>query len=747
MPQRFVNADETGLSPNGSGDGPGGPTAAGTAPANHGPAVAPTEFDPRVATHRRTRVAGLVLLLTAPATLLMADLHWRSGLDAWKLGHLALFTILFTLIAFGAVQATIGFLVRRRGGDPFDIQRTIDPADDSPLLAPTAIIMPICNEEVRRVMAGLRVSFESVRANGRVPNCDFFILSDSTDPNRWIEEESAWLSLVQQLDAHGRIFYRKRRVGINKKAGNVADFCRRWGSRYRYMIVLDADSVMGGEAVEKLVRLMERNPRVGLIQAVPALANGETILARVQQFASRLYGAIFATGLNYWQMGEANYWGHNAIIRVLPFITHCSLPELPGGGPFGGRILSHDYVEAALMRRAGWQVWLAANLPGNYEECPANLVEFAKRDRRWLQGNLQHTRLIVARGFHAVNRIHFLLGILSYLASPLWFAFLVLSCVIVYRAKPAFGSLAPESALPWSSGAQAIGLFAATLGLLFLPKVLALFDLRRRPTERVQFGPWGKLIKGVVAETATFTLIAPILMLFHTKFVVLTLCRQTVTWGTQRRGSAGASAWNEAVSAHMQQTLLGVAFFFFVAGVSTTLAWWMSPLLAGILLSIPISYVTGTAPPGLALRERGIFVTPEETAPRPELCRLQAVLEEAGGGRPVPSGLAVHYGVLQAVLDPYVNAAHVSLLRAKNDPPPATEQRLAELRERLIQDGPAALNTRDLMAVLADVDSMVALHEEVWATPSARLAPWWRSALQHYQIVAPPPHTAFTRVA
>lgn len=707
----------------------------------------PTDIDPKIATRRRTRVAGLVLLLVAPATLLMADLHWRSGFDPWKLGHLALFMMLFALIAFGAVQATIGFLVRRRGGDRFDIQRTIDPADDSALLAPTAIIMPICNEEVRRVMQGLRVAYESVRANGRVPNCDFFILSDSTDPNHWIEEEAAWLSLVQQLDAHGRIFYRKRRVGINKKAGNVADFCRRWGSRYRYMVVLDADSIMGGEAVERLVRLMERNPRVGLIQAVPSLANGETILARVQQFASRLYGAVFATGLNYWQMGEANYWGHNAIIRLQPFIRHCSLPELPGDGPFGGRILSHDYVEAALMRRAGWQVWLAADLPGNYEECPANLVEFAKRDRRWLQGNLQHTRLIVARGFHAVNRVHFLLGILSYLASPLWFAFLVLSCVIVYRARPEFGAVAVESALPWGMGAQAIGLFAGTLGLLFLPKVLALLDLRRRPAELASFGGWRKLVTGVVAETATFTLIAPILMLFHTKFVILTLCRQTVSWGTQRRGSAGESAWSEAVYAHMQQTLLGVAFFFFVAGVSSTLAWWMSPLLAGILLSIPISYLTGTAEPGLALRRRGIFLTPEESAPRPELRRLNELLAEPPAGRPLPPELASYYGVLQAVLDPYVNAAHVSLLRAKKDPAPATELRLGELRDRLVAQGPSALNTRELMAVLANVDAMVALHEDIWAAPSWRLAPWWRRALEHYHVVAPPPQTAFTRAA
>jgi membrane glycosyltransferase len=708
----------------------------------------PTSVDSKIATRRRTRIGGLVLLLTAPATFVMADLHWRTGFDAWKIIHLMLFAVLFTLIAFGTVQALVGFFVRRRGGDRFDIGHTIDPDDRSVLQTPTAVIMPICNEEVRRVMEGVRVCYQSVQANGQLANCDFYILSDSTDPSHWIEEEAAWLSLVERLNAHGRIFYRKRRVGINKKAGNVADFCRRWGAQYRYMVVLDADSIVSGEAVARLVRLMERNPRVGLIQAVPALANGETMLARVQQFASRLYGAIFAAGLNYWQLGEANYWGHNAIIRVKPFIRHCSLPELPGEGPFGGRILSHDYVEAALMRRAGWQVWLATDLPGNFEECPANLVDFAKRDRRWLQGNLQHTRLIGARGFHAVNRLHFLLGILSYVASPLWFLFLLVSCVIAEWANdPALSAPIHHSAFPWSQSAEAIGLFLATMVLLFAPKILALLDLRRRPADVASYGGWRGVGLSVITETVTFTLIAPILMLFHTKFVILTLLRETVSWGAQRRGSAGDGAWQEAFSAHLGQTVFGILLAFFVADISPALAWWMSPLLAGLILSTPISYVTGSPVVGRAVRRQGLFVTPEEVRPASELEQLAATLATPAPGREVSEELLPYYGVLQAVLDPYVNAAHVSLLRVKNDPPPATASRLSELRERLLQQGPAALNTRELLALLADVDSMVALHEETWAAPSHHLAAWWQSALRYYAVVAPPPQTAFTRAA
>ena len=320
-------------------------------------------MDPTEASRRRHRMVTVILLLTGPAVLTMADLHWRTGYDGWKALQLLLFTALFLLVALGCAQTIVGFIVRRRGGDPCRIEASLA-GEEAPAtsLARTAIVMPVCNEEVGRVIDGLRVIYESVARTGELPDCDFFLLSDSTNPNRWIEEEAAWLALTQELGAQGRIFYRKRRIGINKKAGNLADFCRRWGKLYRYMVVLDADSIMTGDAIVRLVRLMERNRRVGIIQGVPLLVNGETVLARLQQFASRLYGPVSAAGLNFWQLGEANYWGHNAIIRLAPFIRHCSLPELPGSGPFGGRIMSHDYVEAALMRRAGWQVWLATEL-------------------------------------------------------------------------------------------------------------------------------------------------------------------------------------------------------------------------------------------------------------------------------------------------------------------------------------------------------------------------------------------------
>jgi membrane glycosyltransferase len=516
------------------------------------------------------------------------------------------------------------------------------------------------------------------------------------------------------------------------------------------MVVLDADSVMTGEAITKLVRLMEKNSGAGIIQTVPRLVNGETIFARLQQFASRLYGPVFASGLNFWQQGEANYWGHNAIIRVAPFIEHCSLPDLPGVEPFGGRILSHDYVEAALMRRAGWSVWLAVDLEGSYEECPGNLIDFAKRDRRWLQGNLQHAWLVTARGLHAANRLHLALGILAYLASPLWLAFLLVSSLIAWRyAATGLSPLPVDSFaryLRLDFNSQALLLFAATMGLLFLPKVLAILDLRRIPGEAARFGGWFRVVAGAVGETAIFTLLAPVLMLFHSKFIFLTLAGRGVAWVAQRRGTDGDPEWREAILTHAGHTVVGVSWGAVALKINPAFAAWMSPILFGMMSSIPVSLVTGQLIPGEFVRRLGLLSTPEENVPPPELARLARNLEACRRHTPPLPELAPDYGLMQAVLDPYVNAVHLALLRERDQAPDAAaETRFAPLRERLLREGPGALPAREKLALLLDADSMAALHRDLWSLPADRLAAWWRTAIRAYNVLAPAPQTALYR--
>jgi membrane glycosyltransferase len=349
---------------------------------------------------------------------------------------------------------------------------------------------------------------------------------------------------------------------------------------------------------------------------------------------------------------------------------------------------------------------------------------------------------------HAISRLHFALGILSYVSSPLWLAFLGISTVLAFKFSRAGAALRPapsfDSYLPWSFQTQAIALFLVTVVLLLLPKILAVLDLKSRPAEVAAFGGWGNLLAGIVSETVVFTLLAPILMLFHTKFLVLTLGGRSVSWGQQRRGRAGESVWQETVVVHASHTVIGVLWAMIVLQLDRTLALWMSPVLASLIFSIPLSFCTGALSLGLAVRRQKIFLTPDETQPVPELARLAERVTRWERRDPAPE-LAEDYGLLQAVMDPYVNAAHVALLRVKDDPPPASEERFAALRTKLLHEGPAALTKRDKISLLLDVDSMTALHHDLWTSPASRLAAWWTLALDHYNVVAPAPQTALTR--
>jgi membrane glycosyltransferase len=314
----------------------------------------------------------------------------------------------------------MGFVVLLRGGDRHLISRSRHAARPPPEAAGDRDAD--LQRGVRRCTPAARLW--SLAATGELDRFDFFILSDTSDPDTCVAEIDAWNDLRETLLEFGtepRIFYRHRRRRVKRKSGNIDDFCRRWGAQYRYMVVLDADSVMSGRCLTTLVRLMEARPDAGIIQTAPRAAGRETLHARTQQFANQVYGPVFTAGLHYWQLGESHYWGHNAIIRLAPFMQHCMLAPLPGRGSLAGEILSHDFVEAALMRRAGYGVWIAYDLPGSYEETPPNLLDELKRDRRWCQGNLMNARLIFARGIHPVHRTVFLTGALAYLSAPLWF--------------------------------------------------------------------------------------------------------------------------------------------------------------------------------------------------------------------------------------------------------------------------------------------------------------------------------------
>jgi membrane glycosyltransferase len=700
---------------------------------------------------RRMVFFSSIFMLTSFATWFMADLLWRGGLDGLEIAVLVLFVVLFAHIATGFCTALIGFFVVNRGGDSCRIANTVEGTTgrDQPL-AGTAVILPVYNEDVSRVFEALRVIYRSVQEARQLDHFDFFVLSDSDEPNQWIQEEVAWVELCKQVGGLGRIFYRKRRQAINRKSGNVADFLRRWGRNYRYMVVLDADSLMTGQTLVRLVGLMEKNPAVGIIQTAPRIINGGTLYARMQQFANRLYSPLFLAGLNYWQQHEANYWGHNAIIRVQPFMEHCCLPDLPGREPFGGRILSHDFVEAALMRKAGWQVWIAPELEGSYEEGPPALIDSAKRDRRWCQGNMQHNWLLFARGFRPVNRLHLFLGIMGYVASPLWLLFLLLSSIHVFGMVAAGGFAALPESYTSVFGyrvevPEALTLFAFTMLLLFLPKALSVIVTLRNRELTTGFGGSARVVLSALFESAISTLLAPINMLFNSKFVIFTLLGQGVFWVTQRRRlDEDDTDWREAILTHTGHTVIGLVWGLSAFILVPQFFWWLSPVLAGLACSIPLSIFLSKTGFGQAARRFGIFLTPEETRPGYELKRLRQNLAECYKHlRPIEP-LRDDYGLLQAVLDPYVNAVHVSLLRQRR-PSEDSREYFLHLRQRLLREGPTNLTTKEKMALLLDADSLIWLHRELWRLPAGALASWWRLAMRQYNVLTATPVTALYR--
>jgi membrane glycosyltransferase len=667
---------------------------------------------------RRMLLFALIAGQTAVATYFMSGVLPYDGSKPLEAAILIVFALLFAWVSAGFWTALAGFCVLIVGGDRYALSARRAGAAPIDPSARTAIVVPICNENVQRVFAGLRATYRSLERCGTLEHFDFFVLSDSTDPDTRVAEVQAWQDLSRVLDAQGRLFYRWRRHRIKKKAGNVADFCRRWGRNYRYMVVFDADSVMSGECLAALVRLMEAHPDAGIIQTAPRAVGRETLYARVQQFAGRVYGPLFAAGMHYWQLGEAHYWGHNAIIRVAPFIEHCALARLPGSGVLSGEILSHDFVEAAFMRRAGYGVWLAYDLPGSYEETPPSLLDEVKRDRRWCRGNLINARLIAAPGIHPAHRALFLTGLMAYLSAPLWALFLALSTalVAVNALVPPSYFLEPRQLFPiWPAWnlAWALGLLGATGVLLFVPKVLALLVvLFRNPQD---FGGPIRAALSVLFESSLSALLAPVRMLFHTQFVLSVLSAFAVRWKSPPREDAETD-WRYAARAHAWQSALGLAWALGVYLLDPEFLPWLVPVAGALLVAIPVSVLTSRVSFGRRLRELGLFLIPEEKRPPGELATVAASLR-----------LRRRYArFVDAVLDPRVNAAVCASRVVSHAQPVAASARRQGQVEHALRAGPHGLDTAARLALLADPVVLNRVHNELHRALAAYDA-WYRT--------------------
>ncbi len=555
-----------------------------------------------------TTAAGLYLLDVAlgpqvPAPLVVA--------------LLVMFGLGFGWIALSFWVAVIGYVLRIARLHPLNLAPG-GPGDGPlpTLRGRTAIIMPIYNEDPEGVFARLNATWLSLEETGQAHAFALQILSDSTDDVIADEERRRAETLGARLKLGDRLFWRRRDNNHGRKAGNVLEWVETRGRAFDHMIVFDADSLMSGDALVRLAALMEASPRTGIIQTHTVPAGRETLFARVLQFSARLYGEMLATGHAFWQLGEANYYGHNAIIRVAAFAEHCRLPVLSGSPPLGGEILSHDFFEAALIRRGGWHVWLLPNLQGSFEELPSNVVDYAVRDRRWIQGNLQHARLLGIPGLHWMSRLHLAMGIMSYLASPLWLGSIVVSMMIVLQHEivgpqyfGAMRSLFPT--WPEYNTGHVHGLLMLTAAILFLPKVLALSLQLASKRRAASFGGRAAVIASTLVETLFSMMLAPVMMLFHSIFVLRILTGAAVGWPPQPRGDRGTE-WATALRRHMAHLLLGLGAVGVIGLGAPEFLPWLAPVVVGLTFAAPLAVISSRRSAGQKARQLRIFVTPEE---------------------------------------------------------------------------------------------------------------------------------------
>ena len=662
----------------------------------------------------------------------MAQTLPGQGSNVLEVGIIIVFGILFGGIAIGFWLSFFGLINSLSGPDKWAISRYLyeDETPGKPRRqidisnSRTAILMPICQEDIMRVMAGLESIYRSLEKTGELAHYEFFILSDSRSPDLWIDEEAAWAAFVEKLDAAGRLHYRRRRVNLKRKSGNVADFCRRWGNDFDFMLVLDADSVMAGQTIVDLTRLMVLRPEVGLIQTVPQGVMKSSPLARLQQFCGRAYGPIFAAGLHWLLLGGAIFWGHNAIIRIKPFMEHCGLPRLAGLAPLGGDIMSHDFVESALLKRAGWDVWLAYDLDGSYEEVPPTLLDELKRDQRWCQGNLQHLKLIWAKGMPLNQRLLFVNGAFSYLSSFFWFMALMLStfAAVLVGTMPhdyfAQGGLFPQ--WPTWTPQWALILLCITAVFLFAPKFMAIINLIAKG-ELKSFGGAGRLFLGVFIETIFSTLAAPVRMLFHSKVIFFTFLGRSVGWNSQDRNDRAVS-FKDALRFHLKGALFAIVWALIVIRTNTSFAPWLSPIWIALILAPLLTVVSSLPSLGKFLMRWGLWRIPVESSPPRELTMVDELVENPGLKTSPFDGLP---GFRRVLVDPKICALHLSLLGKNRSLEEAIRLRRRMLLVRLLDHGPREpLTVKNKVELLSDAVLLAELHAAIWELPEEKFAIW-----------------------
>lgn len=535
-----------------------------------------------------------------------------GGVTPSEIGIATLFAANFFWISLSGVNVVLGYLGRNRGS-------TVPAAADHPMNV--ALLVPAYNEDPGRVFANASAMLKSLAATGSTHSFSLFVLSDTRNAEAAVDEVAMY-NRAKRLMPDARLFYRRRADNIGRKAGNIEEWCRRWGGAYEAMVVLDADSVMEGQTIVHLVDELANDPTAGLIQTVPRLIKTDTLFGRLQQFATAAYGQTLARGFASWFVGESNYWGHNAIIRTRAFAASAGLPDLKGNGPFGGTVMSHDFVEAALLRRAGWKVRLLPELGGSFEETPPSLIDHVVRDQRWCQGNLQHVGVVGTAGLHPLSRFHLVHGIMAYMAAPLWLLFILLG--LFTTVDPMASIFAVDH---WQSLTRSLTInsdmtpmqliFTVTIGVLFLPKILGFLSQLLSHKHAQTWGGRGRLGASFILEVLLSAAVAPVLMVQQTLAVVRTLAGQEQGWNAQRR-DASRDSFGSLLRIHAVETVLGLGLLYGVALGAITL--WLTPVVVGLVLAAPLSSLLARRPATFFDR-LGLLIAPEQRV-TPQIAEL-----------------------------------------------------------------------------------------------------------------------------
>jgi membrane glycosyltransferase len=563
------------------------------------------------------RLAFAALVLTSIGALFTVASYALSpgGISFADGALLLLFGLTMPWTVIGFWNATIGFFIMRFARDPVV---AVNPAaahgrSNEPNTASTAITIFVRNEPPNRVIRNLDAMMQELNAAGVAEKFHLYVLSDTSRPDIAALEDEGFAALATQW--HGRlpITYRRRAINTGFKAGNFWDFCQRWGDSHDFAITLDTDSFMTAAAILRMVRIMQANPMLGILQGLVVGLPSTSAFARLFQFGMRLGMQSWTLGSAWWQADCGPYWGHNAALRIAPFKKFCEIPELPGRGVLRGHVLSHDQIEAALMRRGGYDVRVLPEEDLGWEENPPTLIEFIRRDQRWMQGTLQYGFFLFQPGLKFVSRVQLAFAMLMFLGSPAWIGLLIVSTLTLSASPSVADFIRPDAGY---------ALLAVSLVMWFAPKIATGIDVLTRPKLRRAFGGTGRFLLSVATETCFSFMLSPIMWFCHTLFLAGLPFGRVIGWIGQMRDDHTVP-WSVAFKQLWLHTALGLGCVAILAATHPAAAIYAFVLIAGgLTLSIPLAVVTARPRVGRALTRIGIGRLPEESAPPEALAAL-----------------------------------------------------------------------------------------------------------------------------